>query len=894
MSDILLDGQPYVFISYASADRERVLSIVDALRDAGIACWLDQHDIAGGTNWGGSIAEAIEGCMAIILMSSAASLNSRNVRQEIALAWQHEKPYIPLLLDNTAIPNDVAYWLATAQWIDVLDHPVEVWLPKVVHALSGIRDQKQDTHRSAADDLAAQPQQTISLPSPPSSFVGRKREVAEVAALLHTERIVTLVGPGGIGKTRVAIAVGHRLTDEYRDGVVFVDLAPLRDLSLVLPTIAASIGLRESGDVSLFDALVTALRPRHLLLILDNVEQVIEAAASISLLVNACPVLAVLATSREPLRIGGEVEYLITPLSLPDSIRDGAFERLRSNPTVALFTQRARSSAPDFDLTSQNAEVISAICQRLDGIPLAIELAAVRIRVLSPDALLERLEDRLGFLTGGRRDLPDRQRTIRHAIQWSYDLLPPAEQCLFQRLSVFVGGWTLERAEIVVNNDGDLGIAVLDGVLSLAEKSLIIPSQQSDREARFSMLAMIREFAAEHLDASGETTSVWERHAHALGQLIDRGAHVLGTTGERAWLAELHTEYANIRAVLGWCLDTHVEHPERATTGLRLATGMWDYWDIYSVLGEGRRWLDSYLALPTAFPMDALVMAHTQAGYLALSMGDLDGAQRHLGRAVALADDLGQPGLAALAMTHQVRLYSLQGEHERAEAIGQRSLELHRAAGDTFGTGMVLGVLWLSAMERGDDDETQARVADTIEFTRRSGDRLTLANALNGSGWLAFRRGDLASARAMAHECATVSQQEQYWRYYGSSLILLGRIALDDGDRQQAHDLVVSGLRHLRRTDAHMFIVNLLLPTATVAVAAGYPRLAAQLLAARHRHWHLAFANLGESNVVALDATLQELLGEEYDNVTHASQGMTLDEAVAAAIAAFTSSTPAT
>lgn len=319
--DDLTAGQPYVFISYASADRERVLSIVDALRDAGIACWIDQHGIEGGANWGLRIAEAIEGCAAIVLMSSAASLASRNVRQEIALGWKYNRPYLPLLLDTSTVPKEIEYWLETAQWVEVLDQPGELWLPKIVNALShlGLAHDPPATPDGPAAQRTPSQQPRVSVPAPLTALVGRKTEIREVAELLSPARLVTLTGPGGTGKTRLAIAACHKVAHEFPDGVVFIPLAAVRDPGLTIPTIAAALGVREAGDEPILTTLARVIGERRMLLALDNLEQVIDAAADISALLVACPTLHVVATSRSPLDISGEREYLVLPLSIPEA-----------------------------------------------------------------------------------------------------------------------------------------------------------------------------------------------------------------------------------------------------------------------------------------------------------------------------------------------------------------------------------------------------------------------------------------------------------------------------------------------------------------------------------------------------------------------------------------------
>ena len=762
-----MSTQPYAFISYASADRERVLPIVASLREAGIICWLDQHDIVGGANWGGSIADAIEGCSAFVLMSSAASLASRNVRQEIALAWQHDKPYVPLLLDATPIPNDVAYWLATAQWINVLDYAVEVWLPKVAHALSGTRDQQQDADIPAADDVAVRLLTSTYLPSPPSSFIGREREVAEIAALLHTERIVTLVGPGGIGKTRVAIAVGHRLTNEYADGIVFVDLAPLRDPALVLPTIAAALGVRESGQIPLAESLAAALQSRHLFVILDNFEQVIDAARDISRLVSSCPLLAVLTTSREPLRIGGEVEYPIASLTVPQIDRITEIERLRVNPTVVLFIDRTGASQPQFELTTENAEAVAAICRRVEGVPLAVELAAARLRILTPAEVLARLDTPLQFLTTGTRDAPQRQRTIRDTIAWSYDLLATEEQRLLRRLAVFVGGWTFDAAAVVVNADAALGIDVLDGLESLVDKSLVVEQRQSSGANRFRLLETIREFGLERLHDANESQSVQNAYIAHFTSLAEQVEPMLLTPQRETWLLRLDAERDNLRSALHGCLDGR-----DIETGLRLAGALGWYWYLRGHLREGQEWFsDLGVATNASAPTPVRAKALTAAARLAFygTGGVLNISQAILADAGVQAwRSLDAPWDLAHALIVHAIAHQPLGDGDLSDL--RESLSLFRAFGDEWGEGQALLYLGaLSILGRSQlpvaRSETRACLTEATRIFRQIGDDWPLSATLLYRALVAEEDGDLNEALTLLDEGVSLMRaSHDRWR----------------------------------------------------------------------------------------------------------------------------------
>ncbi|HUG17040.1 MAG TPA: TIR domain-containing protein, partial [Thermomicrobiales bacterium] len=719
-------------------------------------CWLDTHDIAGGANWGGSIAGAIEQCAALILMSSAASLASRNVRQEIALAWRHDKPCVPLLLDTSPAPNDIAYWLATAQWIDVLDHSVDAWLPRVMHALSTPAT-TGDAAMPAATQSTARPAPPTSLPSPASSLIGREREMAEVAALFHRGRVVTLTGPGGIGKTRLAIAAGHRLEREYTDGAVFVDLAPLHDPALVLPALAATFGMQDTGARPVLDILTDALHDRQVLVIVDNVEQVIDAAADLSHLVVRCPELTLLATSREPLRIGGEVEYPVAPLPLPDTSRAIDHARLGETPAVALFVERAGAVRSGFAVTEENAETIVAICRQLDGMPLAVELAAARVRSLPLPNLLERLKQPLRFLTGGARDLPARQQTIRDTIQWSYDLLTPDEQSMFRRLAVFVGGWTLDTAEAVVDIDGDLGIDVLDGLISLVEKSLVVQREQLDGTLRYRLLVPIREFASEQLEQHGETASLRQRHAEAMRDFV-RQDFDYPREFEYDWLERVNGEYDNIRAALAWASDQRVDD-----LGIAIAGTLGWFWFINGYHRDGLDWTQAFLA--RHIEQDALrARALNGLALLSRDWGDHAAAEQAADDSVTIGMELGDVALVAEAL--MLRAYALMyAQNSDSDAIQITCAEALGLAEEHRFEFLANNVLFPWAIqdilagryERAEDSLDRAR-----EIAVRHGWTAQHTSTWWGLGLTALLRGDVEAAITHSREALLVNRSAIY------------------------------------------------------------------------------------------------------------------------------------
>src|SRR5215207_6071760 len=394
------------------------------------------------------------------------------------------------------------------------------------------------------------------LPTQPTPLIGRERELEEVLSMLRSThvRLLIFTGPGGTGKTRLGLQAAAELTDEFEDGVFFVALAAIRDPALVAPTITRTLGLTESSNQPPEEILKGYLRDRQTLLVLDNFEQILASAALLDALLSAAPGLKVLATSRTALRLYGEHEFAVPPLSLPDTGSLPPVEHLTRYEAVRLFLDRARAIRPDFSLTEENAPAVIEICSRLDGLPLAIELAAARIKLLPPQAMLSRLGNRLKLLTGGARNLPERQRTLRNAIAWSHEMLDEGEKTLFARLAVFSGGSTLEAIEAVCDAEGDLPVDALDGVSSLLDKSLLRQEEGLEGEPRFAMLETIREYAREELEESGDAEEVKRAHAEYFLALAEEADPELKGPGQLEWLQRLETEHDNMRAAFTWAL----------------------------------------------------------------------------------------------------------------------------------------------------------------------------------------------------------------------------------------------------------------------------------------------------------------------------------------------------
>jgi predicted ATPase/class 3 adenylate cyclase len=618
------------------------------------------------------------------------------------------------------------------------------------------------------------------LPVQLTSFVGREDEVAEVGRLLQGTRLLTLTGPGGTGKTRLALEVAAETLLQYADGATFVDLSSVTDPALVPASLAAALDVQEVPGRPIIDAVEDHLRDRQLLLVVDNLEQVVEAAPVLEDLLTAAPRLTVLATSRVVLALRGEQEYPVPPLRPAEPERLPDLAALRRVEAVRLFTERASAASPRFRLTEANAPAVAEITARLDGLPLAIELAAARSKVLTPEQMLPHLERRLAVLTSGPRTLPERQRTLRGAIAWSHDLLEDAERVLFARLSVFAGGWTLDAAAAVADPAG-LGLDPLDGLASLVDRSLIRRIDPNG-EPRFAMLETIREFALEKMEARGEAADLHRGHAeHFLGLAVAAEPHLTGTD-QSEWLDRCEIEHANIRVALRWAIEAG--EAERAQEA---AGALWRFWQQRGHLAEARRWFHEILALPSGqSPSPARAKALTGAGGIAWWQMDRGVSRSCYEEALAIERGVGDPARIAEALYNQAFVVAVQEDVGSAAALLDESLDLFRRAGDEAGVARVLAVLVIRDAEAGNWEAVIAGLEEAAVILRRLGDRYQLANALV---WLAVayaRSARSEDAHAAALESLDLFREAENPTGIALALLCLSFLATWEGRHQDA------------------------------------------------------------------------------------------------------------
>ena len=705
----------------------------------------------------------------------------------------------------------------------------------------------RDVHESPRQPRALRPSP---VPAALPPLIGRAQEIALVCTLLRRPdvRLLTLSGTGGVGKTCLALAVAAALEADFVDGVSLVELASIGDPALVVPTVGRALGLTEPPGAAWITSLTTLLRGRQTLLVLDNFEQVAIAAPFLVEILSATADVKVLVTSRAVLHLSGEQVVRVPPLAVPDSAACLPIEQVAAYPAVKLFTERARAAKLAFALTPTNAAAVLAICQRLDGLPLALELAAARVAVLNPSALLQRLEPRLPLLSDGPRDRPARQRTLRATIDWSYGLLSVAEQRLFRRLAVFIGGGSLEAVEAVCDLDGDLGGAVVPELHALLDMNLLREPGEAEGEPRVRMLETIREYALEQLAASGEAAALQRRHAAYYLAVAEAAVPRVIGPEQAAWLDRLEAEQGNLRAALAWgCAAS-----EAGALGLRLAVALYEFWGRRGYPGEGRDWLAQALAAAPATLLPELVRVRAQA---------LDAAGN---------------------------LAKFQDDWARARALLEASLALFRGLDDTRGLARVLGHLGYVDYDQGDHAAAMTRMEESLGLFRLQGERWDLAWGLFGLGFAWTGRDDGRAHRLLDESLALFRACGDLW---GSAVVLLnlGSLAQRQGNTVRAEALWRESLALYRDMGGRWGMMCSLEGLAAVRAARGDAVGAArQLGAAATLRVGMGMPSEPAESVLSQDGTIAQsraASGEATWAAAWAAGGaMTLDDAVASAL----------
>jgi predicted ATPase/DNA-binding CsgD family transcriptional regulator/transcriptional regulator with XRE-family HTH domain len=681
------------------------------------------------------------------------------------------------------------------------------------------------------------------LPAQLTSFVGRERELAAVREALGKDavRLLTLTGPGGVGKTRLAVEAAASLTEDEADGVAFVALAPLADAEQVAVAVATALRVPGLASRRPDEALLDHLRGRSLVLVLDNCEHVLAGAVPLaSALLAACAGVQVLATSRERLRLSGERVLAVPPLALPAPGAPARPEQPMASEAVRLFADRAGAADASFSLTDDSAQAVAEVCRRLDGLPLAIELAAARTRLLSPRELLARLERRLPLLAGGPRDAPDRQQTLRATIAWSHDLLAEAERAVFRRLAVFAGSCTLRAAEEVcagaAGGAGGEPVDVLGGLLALLDKSLVGREEGPGGEARVGMLETVREYALERLEASGEAAAARRRHAACYLDVAERAAPALFGPEQAAWLDRLEREHDNLRAALAWSRAA----AGGAETGLRLAAALWWFWSLRGHRHEGRAALEAALRAAGPAPTPWRVDALTGLAKLTQQLGDFRRGGALGEEALAAARALGDGPRLAEALARQAFLRYRRGDPPRAAALSDESLAVARTGADPRRLWYALLVAGWLVMDRGDHGRAAALAAEHLSLARAGGNLMAVAMSLRQQAICALRRRDRAEDRravALLEESTNACEKAVDPGGVAVNRCLLATVALRQHDLVRAERLLGESAAAQRRLGQAHDLATCLAALAAVAVRRGQAALAARLLGASGAVW---------------------------------------------------------
>ena len=738
---------------------------------------------------------------------------------------------------------------------------------------------------------------THNLPSPRSSFVGREQEMLEVERQLAVTRLLTLTGAGGSGKTRLALEVARDLLEAYPEGVWLVQLAPLSEGELVPRAVAEALEVPERPAQPLADTLAEVLGSRQLLLVLDNCEHLLEASARlVDLMLDSCPRVRILATSREALGVEGELRWPVPPLSVPERQRTPSSEELEGYESVRLFVERARGRDPSFSLGPQNALVVAEICRRLEGIPLAIELAAARVGTLPVEQISKRLADSLKLLTGGSKTKMPKQRTLRGALDWSHELLSEDEKKLFGRLSVFAGGWTLEASEALGAGEGVEEDEVLDLLSGLVEKSLVVAKVSDEGGVRYRLLEPVRQYALGKLEESGTAQAARRRHTEFFLALAEEADPALEGAQQAAWLERLEEEHDNMRAALSWSLEEG-NGPE---LGLRMGAALGEFWHLRGHHREGRRWLEEALARSGRLPTADRARALNRASWLALLQGDYDRSQEASEEGLELEGvehfrTGGGDSVAAALRRTLAQSVLVRGDPERAMELLEESLSLSREAGHVRGAALSLSLLASVSRSRGDFERATELYEEALALCRESGNPAAMAAILDDLGYTLLFQGDLERATVVSEEAAAILRKLEHRHQLAGALDTLGWAALNRSDPERARDLFAEGLGMDLRLGDKLGVSQRFEGLACVAGTRGQAERAAKLLgAAQALHEAMGFPLWHEQHTLIepyLAAARSQLDESAWTEAREGGRAMSMEAAIEYALSAEEPST---
>ncbi len=780
-----------VFISYARSTQDLAEQVALALRALGYQVWRD-NQLPAHLAYSDVIEERLVAAKAVVVIWSKDAVRSEWVRSEANRAREARK-IVQLSVEAPALPMpfDQIHCADLSGWNGDIESPAWKSVVCSVKALVENEGARDDAERPPVHRGPEPRRSVTNLPGQLTSFVGREREIAEIRSLVREARLVTLTGTGGAGKTRLSLQIGAAAAAEFPDGAWFVELAPLTDPALVPQAVARVLGVKELAGIPIFEAVSRHLAARTCLLLLDNCEHLVDDVAPLSqTLLATCPGLRILASSREPLRVVGEVTYRVPSLATPDPKVTRDANALLQHAAARLFADRALAVKPGFRITDAESAVVADICHRLDGIPLAIELAAARVRSLSLAELSARLDDRFRVLTGGARTVLPRQQTLRALFDWSYDLLDDAEKAIFRRSSVFSGGWTLEAAEQVCSENEAERDVIVDLLTALVDKSLVV-AEEREGQTRYRLPETLLAYGRERLRESGEEAR-W-RQRHLVFFLSFAEAHEpkfrmedLRSSGDR-----MEQEHDNLRAALSWSIADAAE----AESALRLAALLWWFWVVRGFLSEGRTWLERIL---TTLPPDQYRMLRGAvlygAGRLAQAQDDLDTAQARFEECLAIARAFGKPTGVANTLRSIGTVASIRGDYGTARSMNEQSLAMSRDTGEPMGTAAALGNLGRLAQEQEDYEAARRLHEESLAIWRQIGNRRGAALATGFLGLVDLHQGRSESALHRLEESLAVLREQGG---PGAVAMLQGFLATahaERGDLDAARRLYVESL----------------------------------------------------------------------------------------------------
>ena len=839
-----------VFISYSSANSAEAQAVCAALEAAGLTCWIAPRNIVAGADWASSIITGLNTCRLMLLLFSEFSNTSPQVANEVERATHKRVPVLTVRLQDLTLTPHLEYFLSGRHWFEAHVPPLAQHLPALVQTVQQALATTAEGQAGAVgkaspsapttapplipaqtapplpNNLLSTNLQSNNLPEQVTSFIGREKEMRDVKSLLAKTRLLTLTASGGSGKTRLSLQVAADVLDHCPDGAWFVELAPLADSALVSQTLAQVLGVTEEAGKPLAQTLTLALRDKKMLIVLDNCEHVLTACARlVDALLKHCPHVQTLASSREALGIAGEQTYRIPSLSLPDVRQAQTVASVSQYEAVQLFIDRAQSVQSTFAVTDTNATALAQLCARLDGIPLALELAAARVRSLSVEEINSKLDNRFRLLTGGSRAALPRQQTLRALIDWSYDLLNAQEKTLLCRLAVFAGGWTLEATEAVgIGNDIE-DWEMLDLLTSLADKSLVVAEQEAG-QTRYRLLETVRQYGRDRLEESGEGLAVRARHGDYFLMLAEEIEPKLQGSEQGHWLQVLEAEHDNLRQALTLYTENLQTDYQAGEKGLRLGAALQRFWQVRGYLSEGRERLRAALGHPQGQePTRARADALHSAGVLAYLQGDYTGARTlyeeglTIGRALGYKDGIANCLLNLGNVTHEQGDYEsgrvllgeslviwrelddkngiaaclnalgivarVQWDYEGGQVLLEESLMLRRELGDK--TGIAACLLNLGIVARLQEDYAQARLLyeESLALRRELGDKHGIAACLNVLGVVAYLQGDYEAGRMLSGEGLTIACALGYKKGMANALINLGNVAYAQGDYEE-------------------------------------------------------------------------------------------------------------